>query len=515
MKIPARMSFADCARRAALAHGRVRHPVASRRRPIRGRSMFKGSEFDRLSLDWVATLQPADDEIRWEMLRLRARARDLARNSPYVRQYLNLMAVNVIGPHGPRMQSQVRNNDRTLSDLLNGKIEEAWKAWAAAPTIDGKGSLVDFQHQCIKAVAREGEAFVRLHRGYPNEWGLALEAIDADLVDEAMNRPAGFNGPEIRLGVEVDRDGRPLAYHAWSAPASVLNARADRDRIRLPASDVLHLYDPDRIGQTRGVTWLAPVMFALKQLDGYDEAELVASRIHASAMGVLTRKEGAGEFTTDENDKIEIEANPGSFVFAPEGYGLETWAPQHPGENYADFVKGALRRIASGLGLSYNVLANDLEGVNYSSMRSGMLIERDTWRRLQEWWSRSFLNPIYAAWLGQALLAGGLVLDSRDMRRFLAVRWTPRGWPWVDPLKDIEAGIQGIQAGLTSRSDLLAEEGRDVEETLERLADEERMAREKGVDISGPKPAGAAQPEMNEVERNGTGRLGRLLADAR
>jgi len=132
---------------------------------------------------------------------------------------------------------------------------------------------------------------------------------------------------------------------------------------------------------------------------------------------------------------------------------------------------------------------------------------------------RSFLMPVYEAWLGQAMLAGGLVLDSREIRRFRAVKWTPRGWPWVDPLKDVEAGIQGIQAGLTSRSDLLAEEGRDLEETLERLADEDRLARELGVDISGPKPVGGApqkavQLEAFDLNQNGGGRIGRLL-DAR
>jgi len=127
-------------------------------------------------------------------------------------------------------------------------------------------------------------------------------------------------------------------------------------------------------------------------------------------------------------------------------------------------------------------------------MRSGLLIERDLWRSLQYWWCGAFLEPVYAEWMNMALLSGGLSLDSRDRRKFLAARWSARGWPWVDPLKDTEAGIKEIQMGLGSRTELLAEQGKDLEETLERLAEEQQLAAEYGVDVSGPKESGSAAP---------------------
>lgn len=501
------MNYDSCAVSAAEAHARLaaRHEPKRRTRAIG----FKGADFSRLTMDWAPTLVPANEEIRDALPRLRARARELKRNNPYVRQYLNLLRVNVVGPEGFRLQAQVRNNDGRLAKLLNDRIEAAWADFSRAPTVDGKGSLTSFQQSAIETVAGDGELFIRMHRGFDNAHGFALEAIDADLLDEAYFRPAGSNNAEIRMGVEVDTYGRPLAYHFWTSPPQFGygGGPTSRKRIRVPADQVLHIYSPDRFTQTRGVTWLAPVMYALNMLDGYEDAEITACRVASSAMGIWQRKEGGSEVVTDDDGRLQLEANPGTFAFAPDGYELSTWDPSHPHSNYPMFVKGVLRKIASGLGLSYNVLANDLEGVNYSSMRSGLLIERDLWRGLQVWWRDSVLEPIYREWLAMTLLAGGLTLDTRDPRKFFQVRWVPRGWAWVDPSKDVEAGIQEIQTGLGSRTSLLAEQGKDLEDVLEELAEEKQLAAEYGVEISGPQAVAAAQaepappPEPDDGER--------------
>jgi lambda family phage portal protein len=348
-----------------------------------------------------------------------------------------------------------------------------------------------------------------------------LEVVDPDLIDEAFNRPVGTRTPEIRMGIEINQYGRPLAYHVWDQPLSMGGITPRRHMERVPAEEIIHLYRMDRPNLTRGVTWLAPVMFALNMLDGYEDAEITACRLAASAMGVFTRKDAGAEAPMGENNQIDFEANPGSFMFAPEGYDLTSWDPQHPNANYQAFVKGALRKIASGLGLSYNVLANDLEGVNYSSMRSGMGIERDLWRANQHWWVGAFLEPVYAEWMNMALLSGGLVLDSRDRRKFLAAKWSPRGWPPVDPLDDTDAGIKEVQTGLGTRTEMLAEQGRDYEETLELLKREKELADEYGVDVSGPKseaaapakkPAGAKEKDAaEEDERTARNRVAVLV----
>jgi len=290
----------------------------------------------------------------------------------------------------------------------------------------------------------------------------------------------GRDQNEIRLGVEVNPLGRPLAYHFS------VGSPLQRKREPVVASEVRHLYVMDRINQTRGVTWLHSIMGPLKMLGGYEEAELVAARVAAAKMGWIQAKDSAlADIGENLDKKIQIEVSPGTTEQLPAGWEFQGWSPDHPVAAYAAFVKGVLRKIATGLGVSYNALADDLEGVNYSSMRSGLLLERELWRILQAWWILNFRQPVYEAWLSQALLTGALVLPSRDWRMWNAPQWTGRGWSWVDPLKDVKAAVEAIAAGLGCRTDFLAEQGMDFEHVLDNLARETKLAESKGVTIGG------------------------------
>lgn len=463
---------------------------------------FKGAEGGRLFLDWIwAPLVAADQEMRAEMRSLRANARELARNNPYVRQYLALLVANVIGPKGVRLQGQVRRNDGTLATTINDKIERHWYRWGRSVTVDGRQSLQRLSTALLKAVAVDGEAFVRKVYGYPhNSYRFALQPLDADLLDHEYNMPAGDGKNEIRLGVEVDSWLRPVAYHFWDRHPDDLNTTLPRKRERIPADEIYHLYDPDRVNQTRGVTWFKAVMRSLKMLAGYVEAELVAARTASAKMGWLSYKD-ASAFDPPEPGAVQtMDAEPGTVETLPPGMEFVPWSPEHPSTAFPPFVKQILRETACGLRVSYNALANDLEGVNYSSMRSGLLIERDWWRVLQRWWIECFLDRVYRDWLSTALLAGELVLDTRDPRRFEEVKWQPRGWAWVDPLKDVQAAILAISAGLGSRTGALAEQGDDFEDVIADLQEESALAAEAGLsfELSTRRRSGGEEPQDDE-----------------
>jgi lambda family phage portal protein len=164
------------------------------------------------------------------------------------------------------------------------------------------------------------------------------------------------------------------------------------------------------------------------------------------------------------------------------------------------------------MGVSYNALASDLEGVNYSSMRSGLLIERDQWRICQSLMKESFLQPIFEYWISMALLSGALALDSRDPSRFTEGKWKARGWQWVDPLKDTQANTLAINAGLTSRSACMAEEGEDAEDA--KLAEsfgldfETADAKAPTVD-KGPKETVEAEGDDTEANPKGSDSAGK------
>ncbi|WKZ15438.1 MAG: phage portal protein [Candidatus Jettenia caeni] len=460
-------------------------------------AIYKGAEVGRLLWDWVVSPLTADAEIRQDIRRLRARARDLAKNSPTIRHYLTLLTANVLGQNGIKLQAQIRNNNGKLNKKINDKIENAWKDWTNDISVDGRYTLVQLQNLALKTVATDGEVFIRKVFTNENKYGFALQLIDPDLVDSEYNVPGGNGKNEIRLGVEVNNWGRPLAYHVLTRhPNDILAATTETKRVRVPADEVIHLYDPDRINQTRGITWFNSVMIPLRMLDGYQEAELVAARTAAAKMGWLQYKDVSAFEPPDPNNPVRIEASPGTVETLPPGMEFVAWSPDHPANAFPMFIKTILRQIATGLRVSYNALANDLEGVNYSSMRSGLLIEREQWKIIQKWWSDKFLQSVYQSWIQSALLTGTLILDTRDFRKFLAVKWLPRGWDWVDPLKDIQAHILGINNGLESRTQALAERGNDFEEILEQLADEKSLAEDYGLSF-----ANTTQPESKPATK--------------
>ena len=453
------------------------------------RAIYEAAEAHRLLADWITSLMAADDEVKVGIDKLRARARDLERNNSTIRNYLRITAVHVIGATGIRLQSQVRDNSGKLNRWINDRLEAGWAEWSRRPTVDGRHTLSSFSRLLLKTVCRDGEAFVRLWRGFEgNRFRFALEAIDPDLIESGYSRRATGGGNEIVMSVEVDALGAPVAYH-------VRRDRLSAGRERIPADQIIHLYDPDRINQTRGVTWMTSVMVPIRQLGGYIESELVAARISAAKMGFFQRvKDAMGPGALDSGSgSLSAEASPGSFGVLPDGYEVATWNPDHPAAAFGAFLKEAKRDVANGLGVSANVLTADLENVNYSSMRAGILLDRDVWRVLQSWWIDAFLWPVYSEWLNLSLLSGAVALDSRDFRRFLAARWVPRGWAWVDPQKDVNATRDAISAGLISRRIALAEQGLDLEDVFEQLAEEERLATEYGIDVD-PRPAAGATP---------------------
>jgi len=479
-----------------------------------------GAAMNRLTLDWMASCMSPDQEVKGTFRRLRARAREMERNNSWVASYLNLATGNVVGPHGFKHQPRVKNNDGSSAWKINDKLKEGWADWSQAVTLDGKFSLVEFEHQLLRTERRDGEAFVRIWLDPALPYGMALEAIDADLVDDLHNRGAEPGSNEVRMGIEVDGYGRPVSYSVFDAMYKQLGRS---DRTSIPAKQIIHLYRPRRVNQSRGVTIFLPVMIALRMLEGYEEAELVAARAGAAKMGFFFNKGAAdGEGAPSTAGPEEMDANPGTMEKLPIGWEFQPWDPTHPTGAFPAFTKSMLRKIASALGVSYNALTSDLESVNYSSMRSGLLIERDTWRTLQEWWARAFRTRVYNEWLNAALLSGDLVLDSRDARRFKDVKWSARGWPWVDPLKDTEGGVIGISNGLASRTQMLSEAGIDYEELIEELKEEQEIAAEQGVKIDGglspssptanAQSADAAASAADATANGGAGRAAVLAA---
>jgi lambda family phage portal protein len=269
-------------------------------------------------------------------------------------------------------------------------------------------------------------------------------------------------------------------------------------RIRVPADQVIHAYRPDSAMQTRGIPWATPAMYLMNMHRGYLEAEVTAARVGACQMGIVTNSAG-DEFEGEgrnEDETVKLDAQPGGFLQLSQGQDFKSFAPQHPATAFPAFVKEVVRRIAAALGVSYNSLAEDLEGVNFSSIRAGLQNERDMWRVHQKWMIESFHKRVFRQWLSAAVMAGRIDISVRDEDDVAEqMVWHPRGWPWVDPLKDTQSNLEDVQNGFTSRSRVLAERGMDLEDVLNELKYEEELIRSLGLKLGTDYKGDALAPE--------------------
>lgn len=449
---------------------------------------WEAARHDRLTADWLSSGDDINQELRSQLHRIRNRAREQEQNGEHARRFLQLVQTHVVGPQGFTLQvtGTLRSGDPDRRNLI---VESAFWRWCQRGVCDvtGRLSFTDLQRLFIRTVARDGEALVRFHDVAPsseNPFGFQVEILDPARLDHEYFEDLP-GGARVRLGVELNSANRALAYYLRRSKD---NEPWKREYERVPASQLVHSYIADRPEQWRGVSWMAAALMRVHSLGAYEDAAITAARVGASKMGFFESPDGRGHALADgeENGELLTDADPGHFGVLPRGYKFQSWDPNYPTENFDSFVKQCLHTVAAGWGTSYHALTGDLTAVNFSSIRSGTLEEREAWMVIQNWMAAALLTPVFLRWLSAAVFNDALgVTMSQDeaLSRFSIHSWQGRRWPWVDPLKDIDAATRAIAAGLKSPQQVAAEMGVDVEEILDQIARFQALAKEKGVTI--------------------------------
>ncbi len=450
---------------------------------------------------WGTGSLSADAEIRNSLRVLRSKSRHLRENNPYAKNFFRLLKNNVVGPGGITLQNKaLREDGKTVDKIANDKIHEGWTRWGKKGTCDVTGKL-SFRDACklfIETVACDGEALVRMIPGFANPFGFAIQFLEADHLDENLNRDLR-NGHKIRMGIEYDGWDRPVRYWLLSnhpGDYAMPGSPAGQRYKPIPAAEIIHEYTIERARQGRGVPWAHTVLQRMEMEEGLEEAGLVAARAGASKMGFYIQKvmeageeELESQFDDDDGDFVD-EVEPGVMGKLPYGWDYKAHDPAYPNGELDPFSKLMLRGGASGWGVSYFSLANDLEGVNYTSSRQGQLIDRDNWRDLQGFVIESFVERVFDNWLPFATLHGAVNLPAGKIDQFNRPTWRGRGWDWVDPLKDQTANDRALKGRTKTLAEVLAERGKTLEEHFEELERERTVAEGYGIDLDAIKDGG-------------------------
>lgn len=474
---------------AAIEESRVPR-VSARKAPTVAIRMHEAAATDRLNASWSSSPMPADCVIRRNQRILVARSREQAANNDYMRGFLRMVRQNIVGPQGIRLQAQSRARGGRLDTAANDAIEDAWSEWWRAENCDvsGRRSFRTIQGLCATSAARDGEFMLREIWGPDaGPWGYALQLLDPQRCPVDYDEDRRGDGSFIRHGIEFNRYGRPLSY--------LFTATDDRDAdyvyrgrafIRIPAREIIHGFVEDFTGQKRGLPWAATALWRMRMLHGFEQSSMVNARVSASKMGFFQWRDGFGPDDDEDSVDLEIEAEPGVFRELPEGVEFKEFNPQYPAGEFAPFVKSALRGIATGLGVAYNNLANDLEGVNFSSIRQGALDEREHWKDLQEWLIEALIERVYRNWLKVALLSGRIMANGKPLRAdrlqaYQAVSWQPRRWAWIDPRADVASAVEMKNNLMGSFGQFIRDQGRDPQTVWREIAEDIAQMRDAGI----------------------------------
>ena len=506
--------------------------------------IYQAARSSRLTSGWATSTTSADSELSASLTALRNRSRALVRDAAYAKRAKVVVQNNVIGA-GIGMQGQVMSSRDTLREDVNTAIEEAWRDWSCSEYCHTGGTLhfCDLERALMGQVFDAGEVFVRKHyRPFGGgEIPFALEMIEAErIADEFSYPPSAAAGAIIKMGIEVDIYGRPLAYwlrQRHPGELRVLPGEADKLE-RVPAEQILHLRLVDRWPQTRGEPWLHAVARKLNDMDGYSEAEIVAARGSANYLNTIETAEGEHPLATpvdpsNPGGEQEVITEPGMTLRLAVGEKMNFNNPSRPNTALDPFMRYMLREVAAGTGVSYESLSRDYSQSNYSSSRLALLDDRDLWRMLQQWFLRNFRLPLHKEWLRSAVLARAVAPVrveeyAVDPKKFEAVLFKPRGWSWIDPTKEVEAYKEAIKAGFTTVTDVIAQTGggQDIEDVLQQRDRELKLMDDLDLEfdtspsvyVEEEKAAPAAAPEPpkpdKEEKESETERAQRMLMNS-
>jgi len=442
---------------------------------------YAAAASSRFTADWVTEQGSINNEIKQAHTQLLSRARDLAKNNDYVRGFLKRCVTNIIGPDGFKLQMRAVLASGEPDEVVNVELENKFDEWSKREncTVHKNLSWIEVQKLMVNQWKRDGNILLRKVTGKSaqNDFKFSLELLEVDLLDTEMNEQLK-GGNAVILGIEFNNWKQPVAYYFKSNTAADEISRnfygyARENVKRIPASEIIHHFTRDHSNQLIGVTALAQSMLTFHDLQGYDQAAIINARAGASKMGFIQTQANqmpvpyTGD-SEDESGNVISNFGFGEIEQLPAGLEFKGWDPTYPQGEYPNFVKHILRRMATGLGVAYANWVGDLEAVNFSSMRSGLLDERDNWKDDQSSFREGVLIPIFNEWLKWAMVSGSAAVPYSEYKRVNQPEFIGRRWDWVDPRADIEAKVLAINNNIITLSDVMAEQGYDFNDYIRR-----------------------------------------------
>lgn len=406
----------------------------------------------------------ANAELHGQVAPIRENVREVLRNTPFAQRGSAILANGIVGWG---FEAAIRHE----SPKIQGKLVDLWKEWNEGKcSVDRTADFNSLQRLAITAVVNDGEV---VSRDEISDGSVRLRLLESDYIDDRYNESG--NAHRFTNGIVLDASNQPTHYALFSEHPGD-DRRLNRTSSLVDASEIIHCFRQDRPEQVRGVSWFAPVIHPLKMLSELQWTQLMRLKLSASISGIITVEPNGAlpPATLKKQREEDFELSPGTFHFLNQGESVQF--PQIPNpEGFGGTTKLTLLEIASGLGITYEGLAGDWGGVNFSSGRLGDIgfkanVEAWRWGMFEP----RFLNPAFKRFQRFSAMRG---VDASKA----TVEWVPPAWPMISPTEEISAANSAMRSGLKSLPGVLREFGIDPEKHLREIAEANKKLDELGL----------------------------------
>lgn len=457
------------------------------------------------------------------------RIEDLFRNDGVTRSVINSLTTNVVGkgltPQSVLPYAKLGLTAEQAKDIQE-EIEWLWFEWAANAHYRDQFTFDTLQSMAVRSLVRSGE-FVHLPimEKHPRP-GCRFRLRIQDIDPRRLRNPIGKTmDPYFHDGVEVDATGLPVAYWILSPSPQIgyvdLLTLNESDYVRYPArlrlgrKGIFHVFKAEEEEQYRGVSALAPVISFLKNFTDSIDNELLAQVISSSFaifIGLENPTSDLPSFIKEdefqppvppEHDEKHMfqDIQGGQIMYGQPGEKPQVLENARPSANFQNFCTLLLRMIGASLELPYETVTKDFSKTTYSSARAALLEAYRVYDIYRNNLVSQYCQPIYSMVLEEAFLSGFIDLPCtvqdfyKNKILWTNAQWVAPGRGYIDPEKEANANIALLEAGLISRSEIIAERGGDFDEVVQRLADEDAMIKKLRPDIG-------LTPQSTQMEKS-------------
>lgn len=459
---------------------------------------YDAGGYDRLNSGWTAYNDSAENTDRYSRDTLRARARDLERNSDMGNSVIGAFTRNITGL-GVTLQV------KTADENLNNQIEELWSEWTKKLNCDvtASQSLSQMLRMAVKRKKVDGGILLKKCYTSGGVVPFKLQAIEVDELDETRVTPK-YKANKVVGGIELDRNNRPSGY--WIKQYS-MDGFSFLDPLFVPAKDMIYLWSKKRPSQVREISDMAHTLTRVRDVNEFMVAVSVKQRIEA-CLAVFVKQavpvSGIGRSSGATANKREYDGKlitPGMIKTLNAGDEIQVVNPTGQGQDAAAFVKLNQRLIGAGQGLSYEATSRDMSQSNYSSARQGIIEDSMTYIEDKELITE-VMDEIFETFVISAVLCGALNIPGfwENKRTYFKHVWVATPKPWIDPLKEANATSVALATGQKTFQEIAGENGRDWKDAIDDMAEAIAYAESKGIDLNAIL---YKVQNGNEVETNG------------